>query len=160
MRDLVKKLWEVVEKLGIPFVNLVSILQRLLQLGLPPDVNEEAALKIWIQRLLATFNDIAITTPSAIDDKVVLFLSKAVNDEETWAVIYNLMKLLLSRSPQEFAAVSYGDGLPVNDEVELSVVLAQKMARKGEIASSFDPVTILSIITTLVEIYKLLKTCS
>lgn len=67
----------------------------ILKLFGPPDVDDEAALRAWIRRMIAIIASAAELTPTEWDDEIVEIGSQFVEDDEKWAVLYGIIKQFL-----------------------------------------------------------------
>ncbi len=61
----------------------------------PPDVDDESALRAWLEEMLGLLAWIAARTRTSVDDEVVAGLTTLVEDEEKWGIFHPLIVKLL-----------------------------------------------------------------
>lgn len=120
------------------FMALLRVVRMLLAVGAPPAVENEVALRHWVGELVDALKAIAATSPITLDDKALDLLSTLVASETAWDIGYSLLKALLVG--------------------ESGTALADKLATAtcaGDKTTMIDPVTIISIVTMVVEVIKM-----
>ena len=109
----------------------------LLALFGPPDVDDEAGLRKWIQESLAWLDWIAKRTDTKIDDQIAAGLRRVVEDDAIWGVVYDLLVKLLGDGVidekvgerADVAAVAGRAGIPIGMFVQVLMLLL-KLLRK------------------------------
>ena len=126
---------------GISIIEILAILKAIAGVGTPPPIDDEAGLRKWITELAMVLGDIADKTKTTVDDAVVAFCLRLVNNDDAWTIGYTILKLVYT-------------GITVEDEQLNRLSFA--IAADGD-EPEIDPVTIMAIIKMIVDIIKLFK---
>jgi len=147
MFKLLRQLLQLQTFTGISLPELLRFAQALITIGMPPAVAEEKDLRQWLGKVVDVFSDLAAETPTNIDDTGVAMIGGMIANDDVWSVVYSAMVLILSRN-----AV-----LAPADEAELADNLARVMgpaASSGRDMAAIDPLVIIMIIRTIVELIR------
>jgi hypothetical protein len=87
------KIWDKLEQVGKWFIGLIWALWG------PPDIDEEAEFREWLDSALALFERMVKRTPTKVDDKllgpVIDEVQAIIANDTQWLVLYMLLKKLL-----------------------------------------------------------------
>lgn len=116
------------------FKNLIlNLLIRML-----PDWSDAEATRLFVLKIIGYLADLAASTATSIDDAVLAALQKFAASPEAWASLHRLILEMLTDSGNEWIP---GESHPA----------VMKLADDTKI----DPVTIVAIITAIIEIIKM-----
>ena len=166
MLKLLRNLTALLSTLGMSFSDLLTLLQKLLSIGLPPDLTNESELRTWIISLVEVLKEIAAKTPTTIDDTMVNVLDKAVNSSDTWEIFYKILSMVLNRpdvsaSPgDDRAEIVEDEPVTATDEEyslceDLLAATAEDSLVEGE--AGISPMTILAIIEAIAAVIRMFR---
>jgi hypothetical protein len=135
IRKLLAGMWESLSGLSIDFAKGVEIIMAIYKLLDLPDVQDEAACRVWCRNAVALGDLVDDLTDTTVDDQAVQFLAGVVNDNEKWALAWQVWEMVTSGVeeedlPKSSAVVDAGDKLGI------------------------DPATIIAIVTAILELIK------
>ena len=119
------------------FFALLRWVTKFAPLVIPPDVDDEPALRAWVASLLEPIAELADLTDTCLDDEVVDVLAAIVDQDEVWAPVYVLIKHF------------------VPDDVDDNKVGGAIQAA-GDL-KAIDPLTILAIVKFVAEIIRMFR---
>lgn len=115
---------------------IIALVRDLLDLGLPPGINDSDELRAWLGKLAEFLDQLTELSETSLDDKAVALLQTCTECDECWEAVYSLIT--------HFAG-----------EDELAVMASAPMLDTIEDKTEIDPVTIIAIIKLVVELIQL-----
>ena len=101
LRNWLKSLLEVSRTLGLSLSDLFGLLSRILQVGYPPPLDDEAALRSWIRTVGQIAVDAAKLTDISADDQLAAFCLTCVDNDDVWETAYSLIRLVAAGTPPQ-----------------------------------------------------------
>jgi predicted membrane protein len=141
--QLIAMLKSLMGMIGISLPALMELIQKIMSIGLPPDVRSEVAFREWLAKLGQVAVEISALTPIVLDDVFAKFLLSTTSNDEAWKTFYTIISLFfpegaLTASPPVDAAI-YTDATKLCSQID-----GEKLG--------FNPVMILSFIKLIVDI--------
>lgn len=144
MLSILRALREASAVMNIPILQIIGLIKTLFEVGLPPSVSDEAALRAWIAKLTDAIQEFALLSPTDFDDKIALFLENTLANDKAWSVFYSILSSFF----------------PADDGIMKAVALETQMLGASELATlvdpeqklGLDPMTIMAIIQAVVSI--------
>lgn len=133
LRDLISRLRAV---LGVVDLNdLMAFVRAVADLVDLPDPDDEALVRDWVRDAIGTAGLAAVWTPTEYDDRAVGFLGGVVDSDAAWGLMYPMIRRALAALPQE----------------------EMPTATAAEELPGIDPATIILIVTTVIELIKMIR---
>ncbi len=100
IRDLVQLAGKISDVLGIDLRELADIGRSLAALRPPPAIADDVLLRDWLRDLLVILEDIAIETPTKIDDSTLDILGALLENESAWGLAHQGMLMVFLRESE------------------------------------------------------------
>ena len=110
-----------------------------------PDLEDSAALREWVKRILGWADTAADWSPNETDDKVVEFLRVAVADDEVWQAFYDLIVAALGLDDLIVAALGLDD--------KGAQVALDALPEMGRLRDKVDPKFNIGIIIMAIQVF-------
>lgn len=135
----------------------LEIVRKMADLGMPPSLDEEQALRLWVEQLAEILQEVAQQTPTELDDKAAEILADMVCHDLAWEIGYGLMRLAWPQSDAE-EEILVGTTLYSDTEERMAADLAFQLSPSDENnVAAISPMLILTIISAIVKMIKLLR---
>jgi len=129
--------------------GIIEFAKKILDLGPPPAIENQVALRAWLLSLVAILEDLAdLTEQFEMDDFAVATLQKMLNRQISWEIGYRLLVLVENRLTT--------DKMSGDEANALGEQLAQSLIDDDK--AGIDPATLIGIITTVIQLIKFLRT--
>lgn len=79
--------------IGIPLDQLLALIQKVMSIGVPPNVKDEAAFRAWLTKFAAVALEITTITPIVLDDAFAKFLAASVASDASWKTFYGILTM-------------------------------------------------------------------
>lgn len=122
---------------------VLSIIRTLLSLLPLPALTDKEGCRTWLGKVLAILQDLSAQTASTLDDQTVKFLNGILADQATWDLAWSVFQKILARNDD-------------SDLVMADPEAAEEVDALGR-AVGIDPMTILAIISLVVNVLKFFR---
>ena len=85
--------------MGEWLTKIIELIKAWLDLGVPPDVGQEAELRTWLLRMTVVLKQTAELSPTGYDDAAIKLLDVLLNDQSSWELLYSILKAIWNRDP-------------------------------------------------------------
>lgn len=134
--------------LEVPPMNAITFLVWLLRLARVPDLADKPAVREWLKHLLRMATEVAQVTANRLDDIGVAFLTRLVENDDTWDQLYQLLLAFAQR-------VSSSEPVAIDDLDREVRGLLDGAPRSGVVSTweaGFDPVVLTELLLAIVRL--------
>jgi len=114
----------------VSFFEVLRIVLRVLSVGPPPPIEQEAELRAWVRSVFEMADELADMSATPVDDQLVQVALKLVNDDEIWSLAYQMLVAIVT-----------------DDDNKVGASFNQLTSKAG-----IDPLTIMALIKMIAEI--------
>jgi len=130
LRNWLQALLKLSDFFGVGLKDVLEILSRILELGMPPAISDEDALRAWLKAAGEIAADVADLSETTGDDQLAAFCQQIVENEDTWQFFYSVLSLVAEGNPPPVGDVKLewiAFALPSSASISQSLILELAM---------------------------------